>query len=147
MVWKKWAIAEIKKAGLYEKDSDYGGDLGKALEELVNIFSKQDHSGLSASITIKLFHRLVNHKPLTPITNDPDEWEEVRTKNGEKVYQSKRCPSLFTTKSLLKENKAEDIDYYYKIDEKGRAYKDQNCSKIVNLPYLPSTYSKLKEEK
>jgi len=142
MSWDKWAIEEIKKAGLYDKDSDYGGLLGKALEELVKVFAKQGHSDYSASIVNQLFYRLVRYKPLTPITNDLDEWNFC-WEDGEKVYQAKRCPYLFATESQLKENKAKDSGYYYKVDEEGLAYRDNECSKIVDLPYYPPTDSKL----
>ena len=118
MSWDKWAIEEIKRVGLYDEDSDYGGLLGEALEELVKVFTKQGHSGYSASIVSCLFYRLVKYKPLTPITNDLDEWEFCWEENGERVYQAKRCPSLFATESQLKENKAKDNDYYYKVDER-----------------------------
>ena len=146
MNWKEWALKEIKRARLYDEDSMYEGSLGKCLEELVDVFSKQDHSGFSASIVSSLFYRLTGWKPLTPITNDLSEWEEIRMRNGEKLYQSKRCPSLFATESMLKENKAKDIDYWYKKDKDGVCYTDHECHQIVDLPYLPSARPKLKNE-
>ena len=42
------AQLELKLAGLFNKDSDYGGEIGKAVLELVNVFEKQGHSGFSA---------------------------------------------------------------------------------------------------
>ena len=147
MDWKEWALKEIRKAGLHDEDSLYGGSLGRCLEELVNVFAKQDHSGFSASIVSSLFYRLMNWKPLTPITNDPSEWKEIGKRNGEKLYQAKRCPSLFATESMLRENKAKDIDYWYKKDKDGVCYSDHECHQIVDLPYLPPAWSKLKNDK
>ena len=138
--WKKWAIEELKRAGYYDKDGVYEGTLGDNLEELIKVFSKQEHSGFSASIVSGTFHRLVHWKPLTPITDNPEEWTEI----GTNLYQSKRCPSVFTTSELLKQGKAKDNSYYYKVDKNGRFYRDIKCSKIVKLPYYPPPTSKLK---
>jgi len=138
--WEKWAIEELKRAGYYDKDGTYKGTLGDNLEELIKVFSKQEHSGFSASVVSSAFHRLVYWKPLSPITDDPEEWMEI----GNYLYQSRRCPSVFTTDELLKQGKAKDHDYYYKVDRNGRFYRDIKCSKIVRLPYYPPTTSKLK---
>ena len=143
MAWKDWALEEIRRAGLYDKDFDYGGEIGKCLEELVDVFAKQDHSGFSASWVASLFYRLVKWKPLFPITNNPEEWMAVAERNGEILYKSRRCPFLFATESQLKKNQAEDTGYYYKVDEQRRIYQDKDCRKIVELPYMPPTEPEL----
>lgn len=144
-----WAIEEIKRAGLYDEDSPYSGELGKALEELVRVFDKQDHSGFSASMMVPLLERLLQYKPLTPITNDPSEWTETSEREGEKLFQCKRCSSLFATESQLQQNKAVDHNFYYKVNEDGVTYQDEECSKVVSLPYFPPTFPQLlvKEER
>ena len=142
--WKQFCIDELKIACLFDKDSDYSGGIGKAVMELVEVFDRQDHSGASATFVANLFYRLANWKPLTRITSNPDEWICIRVnERGEKVFQSKRCPSVFTDEKLLAENKAYDIDYYYKIDENGATYTDKECTKIVDLPYRPKVMSEL----
>ena len=40
----KHAEYELRKAGLFDKDSDYGGMLGKAVMDIVKVFAKQGHS-------------------------------------------------------------------------------------------------------
>jgi len=134
--WETWALEEIQYA-IREEDSH----LKKSLKELVKVFARQKHNYFLDLATIYLFYRLTKFKPLTPITNNPIEWQ----KQGE-VYRSKRCPSVFTTARLLKQNKAYDKDYYYKIKNK-IAYHDDECSKIVELPYFPPVESIFLQEK
>lgn len=52
---EKW----VKSRGLLDKDSDYNGMLGKAILELVSVFSKQGHSGCSAGLTREMFYCLL----------------------------------------------------------------------------------------
>ena len=73
------AKAELEFAGLFDKDSDYNGMLGDAVMELLDVFSKQRHSGRSASMVISLFQRVADYKPLTPITGNDNEWSEAST--------------------------------------------------------------------
>ena len=59
--------------------------------ELIEVFSKQGHSGSSAPYCVRCFEKLALFKPLTPIKCDDVEWVEV----GERVYQNKRLSSVF----------------------------------------------------
>jgi len=54
-----YAYRWLKSRGFFDKDSDYNGMLGKAVLELVRIFSKQGHSGFSAGLTKEMFYRLL----------------------------------------------------------------------------------------
>ena len=89
---------ELRQAGMFDEDADYGGALGHAVLELIRVFAEQGHSGFSASITITLFEKLARFQPLTDITSNPDEWTEVGTeKDGiTKIYQNKRRASSFS---------------------------------------------------
>jgi hypothetical protein len=82
---------ELKKAGLFDKDSDYEGMIGEAVMELIEKFSEQGHSGMSASIVANIFAELVMYKPLGGINGTPDEWSEV----AENLLQNKRLGSVF----------------------------------------------------
>lgn len=61
MTWVKTAKENIRKKGFYDPDSDYDGMIGKALDELIEVFGKQGHSGYSAILTAHLFHDLVKY--------------------------------------------------------------------------------------
>ena len=57
----------LRDMGFYDKDSDYGGLIGKWVEELSKLFSEQGHSGASAVITNRVFNQLLKewNGPLT----------------------------------------------------------------------------------
>ena len=130
MGWLDFCKEEIERANLLNEKGDfYGGFTGKALLELCEVFSNQDHSGMSAGVVSSLFSRLVKSLPLTPLTGTDDEWIEV----GENLYQNKRCPSVF------KENgKAYQHDYYIFVEPNGVCYTSSDSKKeITSFPYWP----------
>lgn len=53
------------------------------------------HSGLSINITKHILNRLIDGKPLTPIEDDPDIWNEVMENHERTIYQCARMGSLF----------------------------------------------------
>lgn len=53
-------IRRLKELGLYDVDADYGGMIGKAVEDLSLSWSKQGHSGTSAEITLEVFNELMD---------------------------------------------------------------------------------------
>ena len=59
--------------------------------EIVRTFAKQGHSGLSASYAIARITRLLQFKPLSPLTGEEDEW----MKHSDGMLQNKRCFSVF----------------------------------------------------
>lgn len=59
--------------------------------EVVKVFSEQGHSGFSAGYAIRMISKLLNYKPITPLTGEDDEWNEV----GTGVFQNKRCSEVF----------------------------------------------------
>jgi hypothetical protein len=93
---KDWAINELKLAGLFDKDSDYEGMIGKSVAELFETFTKQGHSGMSAMMTSEIFHKLVNYEPLTEC--DHSEYEDRTEMNVDKkpLFQCKRCMHFFS---------------------------------------------------
>lgn len=101
---------ELKRAGLFDEDSDYGGMLGEAVMELVEVFAKQGHSGFSAGRVLQLFHHVASFKPLTPLTGNDDEWNEV----SEGLLQNKRFPAIFKDLHTGKSYNSEGKLYRYK---------------------------------
>jgi hypothetical protein len=93
------AESELRRAGLFDSDSDYDGAIGPAVMELVRAFCGKGHSGGSASITLAAFNRVIQWKPLAPITSDPAEWMDVADRGADgspQVWQNKRCCSCFS---------------------------------------------------
>lgn len=113
------AKSELKIAGydiespekeVFETDSDYANACARNAYEMLEVFSRAEHSGFSASVTLALFNKLAECKCLTPLTNNPDEWIDTSSYNGviegidfEKPgtkFQSKRQPSCFSDDGL-----------------------------------------------
>jgi hypothetical protein len=137
------AIEELKRAGLFDRDSDYGGMIGEAVKELLLVFQKQGHSGYSAQVTASIFHKLIKGEPLSPLTNDPSEWMEV----GSSVFQSIRVSHVFINKN--ESERPYTIDGKVFSDDGGKSYYISIDSRVYfDLPGFPpkTEYVILKEE-
>lgn len=78
-----------------EKDEDGMQDhMNYQILKLVEEFASQGHSGFSAGYAIATLNRLLSYKPLTPLTGEDDEWNEVGY-NGESKQQNNRCGHIF----------------------------------------------------
>jgi len=114
-----WARKELELAGLFDGDSDYGGMTGEDVMKLMDTFTGQGHSGMSAALTADIFNRLAGWKPLTPLTNNPAEWTELPEGVAIKhmQYQSTRDPSCFS----------EDVGKtYWSVNDKCFEYVDED---------------------
>lgn len=141
---KQHAERELKLAGIFDKDSDYNGALGKSVMELIEVFSKQGHSGASASRVISLFKTVVSYKNLMPLTGENKEWNEIsETRKG--LFQNNRVSSVFK-----KNNKAY---YLYAIiwkTQKGSTWSGNAKTEdgeeirsrqyIKSFPFMPKTF-------
>lgn len=124
------AETELKAAGLFDKDSDYGGMLAEAVLELVDKFSDQGHSGFSAKQTIRIFSKVADFEPLVPLTGEDDEWNEV----GDGVFQNRRCSHIF------KENgQAYDIQGRVFREPSGACFTSKDSRVDIDFPHTPST--------
>ena len=101
----EYAQDELKRHGLFDKDSDYDGMLGTAVMDLITVFSIQGHSGASAYMVSELFNKLSRYEPLSALTNDPSEWLDYGESN---FLQSTRRPDAFS---------ADGGKTYYCLDE------------------------------
>lgn len=59
--------------------------------ELLTVFSEQGHTGSSAPYLIHQFKELAMFNPISPLTGEDSEWQEV----GEGTYQNLRCSEVF----------------------------------------------------
>lgn len=89
------------------------------LLELLDTFSKQEHSGFSASYVLGLFNRLAKFDPIGPLTGEDSEWVHVGEQNGP-LYQNRRDGSVF-----------KDDHGAYWID--GKIFRDQFGSTYTNV--------------
>ncbi len=91
-----FAREELRRAGMFDEDADYGGLLGRSVLDTIRVFCSAGHSGCSAGIALQLLDRLLRHKPLTPLTADPAEWLDCSEMTDGPLWQSRRSPSCFS---------------------------------------------------
>lgn len=105
--------------------------MDKCVLEVLGVFAEQGHSGLSARYAIRLLERLMRFLPLTPLTGEDDEWNEI----AQGTYQNRRCSRVF------KENgQAYDIDGKAFSDDGGRTWFTNGDSRVpVSFPYAVPT--------
>jgi hypothetical protein len=119
----EFAEREIRLAGIFDADSDYGGMLRPAILKVIEAFSEQGHSGYSAEISIAIISKLLRFENLTPITDAEDNWVNVSELNGPEfppVWQCTRNPYLFSNDSGKT---------YYHIDDDKRTLVESEKSK------------------
>jgi hypothetical protein len=94
---EKHAEAELRLAGLYDKDSDYGGAIAEAVLRLVRTHAAEGHSGGSHALTLSVFNKVINFKTLTPLTSNPAEWMRVDPEQYQPgTWQNLRNASVFS---------------------------------------------------
>jgi hypothetical protein len=153
---QSWAELEIKKACEYERmgdgipegEWDYGCACHESAFRAYKSLLKDGHSGFSIKMTQRILNRLIDCKPLTPIFDTDDVWEDISDISGlkgEKVnYQCKRMSSLFKYVYADGTVKYSNNDYCYCIDIINRStYHSGLVSCIIHemypitMPYMP----------
>lgn len=127
---ERYAESELRRAGMFDKDSDYGGMLGDAVMRMVRDFADEGHSGFSSGMTRHLFEQVSAFKPLQPLTGFDDEWQEI----GDGMHQNLRCSRVFKDKTG-----AYDIDGRVFREPSGCCYTNRDSRVYVTFPYTPVT--------
>lgn len=126
---EEYAKSEMQRAGLFDKDSDYGGMIGDAVMKMIKVFADEGHSGVSAPMAINIFERVARFEPLTPLTGADDEWMEV----GEGTWQNIRCSHVF------KEADGRAYDMQGKVfrEPNGACYTSRDSRVYLTFPCTP----------
>lgn len=98
-----WAENEIRlacereRAGAPEGEWDYGVACYESALKAFKSLLEDGHSGMSIGFTKGILNRLIDGKPLTPIEDTEDIWEEMPSplEEGSRLYQCKRASRLF----------------------------------------------------
>ena len=100
--------------------------------ELLEVFSKQGHSGSSAPYVIGMFFKLASFEPITPLTGEDSEWEKIDFQ----TFQNIRCSRVF--KNI---NTGAVYDIQGKIFEEpdGSRFANNNSIVDITFPYTPNT--------
>ena len=67
--------------------------------ELLEVFSRQGHSGSSALYVMRMFKDAAMFKPLSPLNGESNEWNMISEKTGEVLFQNRRRASVFMLKT------------------------------------------------
>lgn len=156
MSMKNWAEREVeiaceneRKNSTEEGEWDYGCACYQSALKAYKSLMEDEHSGFSIGITKHILVRLIEGKPLTPIEDTDDIWDEVTSYRGDKEgyrdYQCKRMSSLFKYVYDDGTVKYKDVNNNYCID-----INNQNCTyhsglvqRIIDemfpieMPYFP----------
>lgn len=148
-----WAKREVEiacsqaKEDAKVKDLDYKYSCAcyesafKAYASLI----EDGHSGFSISVTKHLLNRLIEGKPLTPIEDKPDIWNEIAVGFRHTTYQCARMGSLFKDVYADGTVKYTDIDRCCSIDtyDPDSTFHSPMVTKIIDemfpitMPYEP----------
>lgn len=160
MSMSDWAKREVEIACKREREAskvpegewDYGCACYESALKAYESLMEDGYSGMSISITKNILVRLVEGKPLTPIEDTEDVWNELdySTKEDvEKHYQCKRMSALFKDVYPDGTVKYSDVDRCYCIDTDNPdiAYRMGLVREIIDemfpitMPYAPTTRS------
>lgn len=140
-----YAEQELVRIGMTADSDD---EMNKAMRDhiihMVDEFSKEGHSGFSASYALGLLEKLLKWEPLSPLTGEDDEWMFVGDMGDDPVYQNVRCSRVFKGK----DGRCYDIDgivwYEWYCDtlqsENYKSYFTNSESRVyIEFPYTPKT--------
>ena len=144
-----WADREVAIA--CNGEDGYGVGCYKSALKAFHSLCDDGHSGFSIGLTQQILNRLIDGKPLTPITDSPDEWNECCDfdRDAKAVYQNSRMSALF--KYVYDDGTVEysDVDrtILIEVNDDGTEISwysglasnlvDEICGPIT-LPYMPS---------
>lgn len=128
---ERFARDELERAGWFKPDGLYGDMMGRAVLNMMKLFSMEGHSGMSASLATGLFKKLARFEPLMPLTGENNEWTEV----SEGRWQNKRCSRVFKDK----DGRAYDIEGRVFREPSGACYTSGESRVYISFPYTPTT--------
>ena len=154
MSMMEWARKEIELRktfegqGLKEGEFDYGGSCCDSALKAFESLMADEHSGASIYITKAILNRLIDGKPLMPIEDTIDIWNEVSYDKETKttMFQNKRMSGLFKYVDENGLNKYSDVNRYYSYDvfNPTFTYSSSLVNRIIDemfpieMPYMPA---------
>ena len=134
------AEEELRRIGMGPDcdPEDMNGMMRKHILHMMQEFANEGHSGFSASYAISILTRLMDFKPLSPLTGEDDEWMEVSEHMGRKCYQNRRRSSVFKDEEGVYDNDGRVFWEWYRDDtgEPSKSYYTCRDSRVpVTFPY------------
>lgn len=153
---KLWAEREIeiacereRKNSIWEGDWEYGCACYESAFKAFDSLMEDVHSGYSIGFTQAILNRLIDGRPLTPIEDVEDVWNDVRDyseSSGYTQYQCKRMSSLFKEVHPDGTVKYHDVNRFagVNINDQNSTYHCGLVSRIghemfpITMPYCPA---------
>ena len=147
MSMSDWAEKEVEIACEREKshseeegDWEYGCACYHSALKAYKSLMEDGHSGFSISLTKQILDRLIDGKPLTPIEDTDDVWNDISEydpKNPVKKYQCSRMYSLFKDVYPDGTVKYSDVDRVicYDVDSPRATYHNGFINTLIDEMY------------
>ena len=138
-----YAKQELDLIGMVDGEDEMNSAMRNHIIHMVEEFSKEGHSGYSASYALGILQKILAYEPLSPLTGEDSEWTDVSGYGVPPTYQNKRCSRVFKDS---KDGQAYDINgivwYEWYCDtpqsENYKSYFTNSESKVyVEFPYTP----------
>lgn len=131
----EYAKSEFNRAGWCHPDLVFDDKMQEAVcqnvMDMLCVFSSEGHSGFSANYTLDVFNKVVRFNPISPLTGDDSEWNEV----GGDTYQNRICGTVF---KRGKDGKAYWLDRYVFRDESGCCFTSSMSAQYIEFPWTPT---------
>lgn len=124
-------FAERELRSMIDSEHEMNRMMAENIIELLEVFSKQGHSGFSANYALSVFDKLAHFKPFGPLTGADDEWNQIG--EGEHLcYQNKRSPDVFKDAN----GQAYVSSHYaFKDHDRDGYYTCRESRKFIEFPY------------
>lgn len=137
----EYAKRELDLIGMGEDSDDMNYHMRKHILKMVSEFSEEGHSGASAAYALNLLTKLLDYKPLTPLTGKDDEWF-LADFGPHMIHQNKRCFHVFKGEDGRAYDSEGKIFYDYYTGEDGRQHKSHYTNSesrvYIEFPYVPT---------
>lgn len=144
----EYAQREMDHAWPPDKRDEMQSVIVQNILDIVKVFCDQGHSGMSAPYVIAILKRVLNWKPISPLTGEDDEWRTVHGCDGD-LQQNIRCSCVF--RNNHDNSTAHNVEGRVFSDDGGQTfYSCKDSSVPVKFPYYPPDHPEkfvLKEEK
>lgn len=130
------ALREFAAIGYKPMDQEEDGPnkwIQQNVLALLDMFSEQGHSGMSAPYCIEYFRKLAAFEPLAPLTGVDSEWNEV----GDGVRQNNRCSHVFKQADRFN-GQAYDLQGRIFREPSGICYTSRDSMVPITFPYTPT---------
>ena len=121
--------AEKEMALAWPEKDEMQDMVKKDVLQLIEVFARQGHSGMSAPYVLNVFQRLARFEPLSPLTGEDSEWTE--TSDG--IFQNNRCSEVFKNG---KDGEAYWINGKLFREPNGCTYTNKDSNVPVTFPWV-----------